>query len=130
MCIGVIIAAVVCCRALFGYEGNSNDLKVVGSGAGGIEEMTEDLNSGKIMYAFLKVNDPKTSLAKYVLVNWQGEGANIVRKGLCANHVRDVANFFSGAHVTVNARNEEEMEPQLIIDKVCPYTYLYMNGIS
>lgn len=87
-------------------------------GSGGIEEMTEDLNSGKIMYAFLKINDPKTSLPKYVLINWQGEGANIVRKGLCANHVRDVSNFFSGAHVTINARNEEEIEPQLIIDKV------------
>lgn len=43
--------------------------------------MTDDLNSGKIMYAFLKVDDPKTSLPKYVLINWQGEGANIVRKG-------------------------------------------------
>lgn len=80
--------------------------------------MIDDLNSGKIMYAFLKVNDPKTSLPKNVLINWQGEGANIIRKGLCANHVRDVANFFSGAHVTLNARNEEEVDPQLIIDKV------------
>lgn len=70
------------------------------------------------MYAFLKVNDPKTSLPKCVLINWQGEGANTVRKGICANHVRDVAKFFSGAHVTLNARNEEEIEPQLIIDKV------------
>lgn len=105
-------------RAVFGYEGQTNDLKVISKGSDGIEEMTEDLNSGKIMYAFLKVNDPKTSLPKCVLINWQGEGANIVRKGLCANHVRDVGNFFSGAHVTLNARNEEEIEPQLIIDKV------------
>lgn len=87
-------------------------------GNAGIDELMEDLNSGKIMYAFVKVNDPKTSLEKYVLINWQGEGANIVRKGICANHVRDVTNFFSGAHLTLNARNEEEVEPQLIIDKV------------
>ncbi|KAJ4435681.1 hypothetical protein ANN_18297 [Periplaneta americana] len=56
--------------ALFGYEGQTNDLKVVSKGAGGIEEMTEDLNSGKIMYAFCKVIDPKTSLPKCVLINW------------------------------------------------------------
>lgn len=80
--------------------------------------MIEDLNSGKIMYAFLKINDPKTSLSKYVLINWQGAGANTVRKGICANHLRDVANFFTGAHCTINARNEEEVDPQLIIDKV------------
>lgn len=32
--------------------------------------MTEDLNSGSIMYAFCQVKDPKTSLQKYVLINW------------------------------------------------------------
>lgn len=37
---------------------------------GGIEEMTEDLNSSKIMYAYCKVLDPNTSLFKYVLINW------------------------------------------------------------
>lgn len=105
-------------RALFGYEGQSNDLKVVAKGSGGIEEMIDDLNSGKIMYAFVKVNDPKTSLPKYVLINWQGEGANTVRKGICANHLRDIERFFHGAHLTINARNEEEVEPQLIIEKV------------
>lgn len=105
-------------RALFGYEGQTNDLKLVAKGNAGIDELAEDLNSGEIMYAFVKVNDPKTSLAKFVLINWQGEGANIVRKGICANHIRDVGNFFSGAHLTLNARNEEEVEPQLIIDKV------------
>lgn len=70
------------------------------------------------MYAFVKVNDTKTSLPKYVLINWQGEGANTVRKGICANHLRDVEKFFHGAHLTINARNEEEVEPQLIIEKV------------
>ncbi|KAK7864192.1 hypothetical protein R5R35_004103 [Gryllus longicercus] len=108
--------------ALFGYEGQTNDLKVVSKGSGGIEEMTEDLNSGKIMYAFCKVIDPKTSLPKCVLINWQGEGAPLVRKGTCANHVRDVASFFKGVHVTHNARNEEEVDTQLIIDKVSKST--------
>ena len=36
----------------------------------GIDEMKDELNSGKVMYAFCKVIDPKTSLNKYVLVNW------------------------------------------------------------
>lgn len=108
--------------ALFGYEGQTNDLKVVSKGAGGIEEMTEDLNSGQIMYAFCKVMDPKTSLPKCVLINWQGEGAPLGRKGTCANHFRDVANFFTGAHVTLNARNEEEVDTQLIIEKVAKST--------
>lgn len=77
------------------------------------------------MYAFIKVDDPKTSLPKYVLINWQGEGANTIRKGLCANHLRDVERFFTGAHCTINARTEEEVEPQLIIDKVAKVGSVY-----
>lgn len=58
-------------RALFGYEGQTNDLKLVASGDGGVAELCDDLNSGKIMYAFVRIEDPKTGLKKFLLVNWQ-----------------------------------------------------------
>ena len=98
--------------ALFGYEGNTFDLKLVGSGEDGIEELAEDLNANKIMYAFLQVDDPKTSLPKYVLLNWQGESAPGTRKGLCATHLRDVNAYFRGAHLTYNARTEDEVNEE------------------
>lgn len=37
---------------------------------GGLEEMVEELNSGKVMYAFCRVKDPNSGLPKYVLINW------------------------------------------------------------
>lgn len=102
--------------------------------------MKEDLNSSKIMYAFCRVLDPKTNLYKCVLINWvsksiiykcfyilkiipiyyfqQGEGAPIVRKGTCANHIRDVSNILKGAHVTINARNDDEVDTDIILSKV------------
>lgn len=104
--------------ALFGYEGQTNALKMVSKGDGGILELKEDLNSGKIMYAFVKLNDPKTSLDKCVLINWQGEGANTVKKGLCANHLRDIEKFFTGSHFTYNARNEDEVDEDILIEKL------------
>nr|XP_056716047.1 drebrin-like protein isoform X4 [Euleptes europaea] len=104
--------------ALFTYEGNSNDLRVAGTGDGGLEEMVEELNSGKVMYAFCRVKDPNSGLPKYVLVNWIGEGVNDVRKGACANHVSTVVNFLKGAHVTINARADEDVEPDVIMEKV------------
>lgn len=58
-------------RALYSYEAQSNDLKVVSTGDGGLNELSEDLNSGKIMYAFVRVHDTKTSLTKFLLINWQ-----------------------------------------------------------
>lgn len=37
---------------------------------GGLEELADEFNSGKILYAGLKVLDPNTNLPKYVLINW------------------------------------------------------------
>ena len=36
----------------------------------GFEEMVDDLNGGKIMYAVCRVIDPNTNLPKIVFVNW------------------------------------------------------------
>ncbi|XP_029460037.1 drebrin-like protein isoform X4 [Rhinatrema bivittatum] len=104
--------------ALYTYEGNSNDIRLAGTGDGGLEELVDELNSGKVMYAFCRVKDPNSGLPKYVLINWTGEGVNDARKGVCANHVSTIANFLKGAHVTVNARAEEDVEPDSVMEKV------------
>ncbi|MBN3279644.1 DBNL protein, partial [Polyodon spathula] len=85
---------------------------------GGLEEMVEELNSGKVMYAFCRVQDPNSGLPKYVLINWTGEGVKDSRKGLCANHVSSMANFLKGAHVTINARSDDDVEPEAVMQKV------------
>ncbi|XP_075938968.1 drebrin-like protein B [Anarhichas minor] len=104
--------------ALFTYEGNSNDIRLAHKGDGGLEEMVEELNSGKVMYAFCRVQDPNSGLPKYVLINWTGEGVKDSRKGMCANHVSSMSNFLRGAHVTINARGDEDVEPETILEKV------------
>ncbi|XP_051972118.1 drebrin-like protein B [Xyrauchen texanus] len=103
---------------LFTYEGNSNDIRVAGKGDGGLEEMVDELNSGKIMYAFCQVIDPSCGVPKFVLINWTGEGVKDVRKGVCANHVHSMGNFLRGAHVTINARSDDDVEPAAIMEKV------------
>lgn len=50
---------------------------------GGLEEMVEELNSGKVMYAFCRVKDPNSGLPKFVLINWVG-----VAGGLCGTRPR------------------------------------------
>ncbi|XP_041754568.1 drebrin-like protein A isoform X2 [Coregonus clupeaformis] len=80
--------------------------------------MVEELSSGKVMYAFCRVKDPNSGLCKYVLINWTGEGVKDSRKGQCANHVISMGNFLRGAHVTINARGEDDVEPESIMGKV------------
>jgi hypothetical protein len=40
--------------ALFGYEGNSFDLKLISTGTDGLDELKEELNANKIMYGFVR----------------------------------------------------------------------------
>ncbi|ETN57907.1 hypothetical protein AND_010512 [Anopheles darlingi] len=104
--------------ALFGYEGQSNVLKVQDTGEDGIGELAAELNSGKIQYAFLRVDNSETGIAKFVFINWQGEGAPIARKGTCAKHVRDVTDLVHGAHITLHATNEDDVEEARILEKL------------
>ena len=49
---------------------------------------------------------PKSTLPKFVQINWCGEGVPEARKGLFHTHSSAVANFLRGTHVVVSARNE------------------------
>ncbi|XP_047371276.1 drebrin-like protein isoform X2 [Vespa velutina] len=84
--------------------------------------MIDHLSSSHIMYAFCRVIDTKTSLPKCLLINWQGEGAPIVRKGTCANHIRDVEKLLKGAHITITARSEDDVEVDAIMEKLARAT--------
>lgn len=48
----------------------------------------------------------------------KGEGAPVVRKGCCANHLPDVERFFKGLQLILNARSDEEVEPDVILEKL------------
>ena len=87
-------------------------------GEEGIDELKEDLNPCQIMYGIIRVKDPKTSLPKYVLLHWQGEGVQTFRKGQATTHFPDIEKYFSGVHVKFNVRTEDEVDESAILDKV------------
>ncbi|XP_070540764.1 drebrin-like protein B [Ptychodera flava] len=103
--------------AIFGYEGKTYELKVVETGDD-LDELVDELSGSKIQYAYCKVIDPNTNLPKFVLINWVGEGAPAEKKGICARHTRDVANLLRGAHVTINARSDDDVEKSELEKKV------------
>ena len=52
----------------------------------------------------------------------QGESTPGIRKGTCTNHLGAIQKFFKGIHITVNARTEDEVDEEAIIDKVAKAT--------
>lgn len=71
---------------------------------GDLSEMIEDFSDGRIQFAFLKVKDPNTSLPKYALIGWCGEGVPERTKGYFTSHLNTVSKTLS---VGVLACNQE-----------------------
>ncbi|KAJ3539757.1 hypothetical protein NMY22_g4593 [Coprinellus aureogranulatus] len=93
--------------AIFTYAGASNDLKVQATGDGGLEELEEEFSDGR-----------QSQLPKLVQINWCGDGVPEVKKGLFHTHSKTVANFLRGTHVVINARNEGDVTPEIIMKRV------------
>ncbi|CAO1438138.1 unnamed protein product [Diamesa tonsa] len=104
--------------AIFGYEGKSNDLRLEIIGSGGLETISEEINEGKIQYAFVRIIDPSTQLIKFLLINFQGESVlDLVRKGTCSNHIRDISNLLKN-NVTITATNLDDLDEEAIMKKI------------
>uniref|UniRef100_A0A915J892 Drebrin-like protein n=1 Tax=Romanomermis culicivorax TaxID=13658 RepID=A0A915J892_ROMCU len=102
--------AIFAFRALFSYEGTSNTLKTEVTGHGGIDGLRENLNSGKLMYGLIEMKDPSSNSSKLILIHWQGECVPSIRLGPFASHIHEVKKFFKGVHLTVYARNEDDVD--------------------
>lgn len=55
---------------MLSYVGQTNDLKVQEKGTGGLEELEESWNDGRMQYAFVRVTDPGSKLTKFVFIAW------------------------------------------------------------
>ncbi|KAF9127087.1 hypothetical protein BG015_004600, partial [Linnemannia schmuckeri] len=119
--------------AMFGYDKGTNDLKVLGQGDGGLEELEDEFMDGKIQYAFARIIDPNTELNKFILIAWCGDGVPESKKGLFNSHLTDVSNFLKasgkqrkptveiyplcGYHLQINARCEADVTPAQILKR-------------
>ncbi|KAI8149420.1 hypothetical protein BJV82DRAFT_123003 [Fennellomyces sp. T-0311] len=103
---------------IYSYDKGTNDLRVQGTGDGGLEELNDEFSDGKIQFAFARVIDPNTELPKFVFIAWCGSGVPETRKGFFNSHLIEVSNFFKSFHVQINARDEADVEPELIMKRV------------
>ena len=58
---------------------------------GELVDLIDEFSDGRVQFAFVKVKDPNTSLPKYVLIGWCGEGVPERTKGYFTSHLAAVA---------------------------------------
>ncbi|KAK2624238.1 hypothetical protein QTJ16_006188 [Diplocarpon rosae] len=98
--------------------GKESILKVQGTGEGELIDLIEDFSEGRVQFAFVKVKDPNTTLPKYVLIGWCGEGVPERTKGYFTSHLATVSKILHGYHVQVTARSDRDLTPEGIVQKV------------
>jgi len=90
--------------------------KVTAEGNGDIEELKGELNDGKVQFGFIAVD--LSGIKKFVFISWCGEGVTGMKKGFFNGQSQDVAAFFTGFHVQINARNEDDINSNDLLSRV------------
>jgi len=99
-------------------QGSKSELEIQSQGSDGLEELQSEFQPHLIQYAICKVECIKSTLPKIILINWQGDGVSGMLRGRAANHVADFNRLFKGINVTVHARNEDEVDPELLYAEI------------
>lgn len=66
---------------------------------GDLANLIDEFSDGRIQFAFVRVNDPNTTLPKLVLIAWCGEGVPERTKGYFTSHLATVSKIL---HVCVS----------------------------
>ncbi|KAI8885354.1 hypothetical protein K501DRAFT_331963 [Backusella circina FSU 941] len=103
---------------IYAYDKGTYDLRVQDTGDGGLEELNDEFSDGKVQFAYARVIDPNTELPKFVFIGWCGSGVPELRKVFFNSHLSEVSKFFKNFHVQINARDEADVEPDLIMKRV------------
>eukprot|EP00010_Vexillifera_abyssalis_P007591 CAMPEP_0201550004 /NCGR_PEP_ID=MMETSP0173_2-20130828/6429_1 /ASSEMBLY_ACC=CAM_ASM_000268 /TAXON_ID=218659 /ORGANISM="Vexillifera sp., Strain DIVA3 564/2" /LENGTH=169 /DNA_ID=CAMNT_0047959873 /DNA_START=103 /DNA_END=612 /DNA_ORIENTATION=+ len=105
-------------------SGSKSDLEVVGSGSGGLNEMKETLDEGRIMFGLLKVvgvDEKETTTsrrAKYVFITFIGSKVSVLVKARVSIQKGQVTPLFHGVQIFVDISGVDELEPKVIADKL------------
>jgi drebrin-like protein len=130
---------------LLTYAKGSNRLKLVGTGEGGLDELTEELDNGKAMYGLFRfrLNEERV---KIVYLTWVPDGVPTVIKGTVNTHAGQIAKSMKARalrarvrattcsppppplgltrwswqafHVQINARTEDDLDEAVLRKKI------------
>ncbi|XP_040527837.1 drebrin-like isoform X3 [Gallus gallus] len=94
--------------AVFAYE-KHHDLRLLDSGAGGVDELAAKFCASSIMYGLCRVRDPGSGAPRVVLISWVGEEVPESQRQACAGHLPAIRAFFKEATAVLSARRAEEV---------------------
>eukprot|EP01097_Dermamoeba_algensis_P008532 TRINITY_DN5728_c0_g1_i1.p1 TRINITY_DN5728_c0_g1~~TRINITY_DN5728_c0_g1_i1.p1 ORF type:complete len:145 (-),score=23.71 TRINITY_DN5728_c0_g1_i1:130-564(-) len=103
---------------VLGYEGNT--IKVVGSGAGGLEELRSHLQDDQCQFAYLRVisGDSESKRAKFVFISWCGESVSALKRAKMSVHKSDIKKVITNYGVEIHATSTDDLSEELLMAKI------------
>eukprot|EP00732_Lithocolla_globosa_P004008 Lithocolla_globosa_v1_NODE_3467_length_1661_cov_163.313200.p1 type:complete len:340 gc:universal NODE_3467_length_1661_cov_163.313200:582-1601(+) len=102
---------------VWGHVNNDPNLvQLVGSGAGGLEELTEKLNDNGVFYGLYRTTEQfdLSVNVKFVYIYFVGSGVPALKRGKIAVVQSSVKNFLDPSHITLETGNIAEINDEKV----------------
>lgn len=106
---------------LFTYsEAKQNDLDLVATGTGDVEELKAHLDESKMAYGLVRVTDmiDNSVTVKFVFIIWCGEKVSFIKKAKMTTHKGSITILVGQFHTDLNCANTSEISHDIIMNKV------------
>ncbi|RCK62539.1 Actin-binding protein [Candida viswanathii] len=93
-------------------------LDVTETGAGSLDEFVENFTDGQVQFGLARVTVPGSDVSKVILLGWCPDNAPAKLRLSFANNFADVSKVFSGYHVQITARDQDDLDVDEFLNRV------------
>jgi len=95
---------------------NSNNVVLLGSGAGGSAELLGHLKDDIVAYGLVRQSEKfdDSTRAMFAFINWTGENIHRMLRAKLGTHSGAIKEIFSPYHVSINAEKDNEISEAII----------------
>lgn len=117
--------------ALFGYS-DKNKICLVGTGTGGVDEMSQHLDPKQVMYGvarIVEIIDASTTV-KFAMISWLGEQVNPMSKARVSTHKGSIEQALHPFHVTMFTTSVDEVSEKAVKTLVAKASMAHNNVLN
>ncbi|EDK46047.1 actin binding protein [Lodderomyces elongisporus] len=93
-------------------------LDVDETGSGSLDEFVENFTDGQVQFGLARVNVPGSDVSKIILLGWCPDNSPVKLRLSFANNFADVSRIFSGYHIQITARDQDDLDVDEFLNRV------------
>eukprot|EP00011_Vannellida_sp_DIVA3-517-6-12_P007384 CAMPEP_0114617660 /NCGR_PEP_ID=MMETSP0168-20121206/7309_1 /TAXON_ID=95228 ORGANISM="Vannella sp., Strain DIVA3 517/6/12" /NCGR_SAMPLE_ID=MMETSP0168 /ASSEMBLY_ACC=CAM_ASM_000044 /LENGTH=743 /DNA_ID=CAMNT_0001828797 /DNA_START=117 /DNA_END=2345 /DNA_ORIENTATION=- len=94
---------------VFDFDKAGNAVKFGATGEGGLDEMTEYIDDGKVQYGLLRLVEEDRRRVKFVFLVWLGPSSGVITKARSQTHKAAIMQDIGQFHLELISENRDEL---------------------